>query len=125
MSAGVYNFTIEQGTTFSTTIQILLPSTSPRDLTDYSARGQIRESADATTAVAEFDCSIDDPEEGKITISLSPEASTAIPTTGKSYSSLVKLVYDIEIYKALEGELEEVFRVLNGYVYLSPEVTRE
>ncbi len=43
---------------------------------------------------------------------------------GKNYSSVAKYVYDIEIYKTVNETEEEVYRVLNGFVFMSPEVTK-
>lgn len=124
MSAGIHNFTIEQGTTFTTSITILVNENTPRDLTGFSARGQIRETANSSTKIADFVCTIDDSKTGTIKIFLAPEVSTAINKSGNSYANLIKMVYDIEIYKTLENDLEEVYRILNGFVFLSPEVTK-
>ena len=124
MAAGIYNFNIEQGTTFKTSITLQDSEGSPRDLTDYNARGQIRESADSITTVAIFTCTIPTPIDGTIQISLKPTDTSEIDLHGKSYSSIIKYVYDIEIYKTISETEEEVYRVLNGFVFISPEVTK-
>jgi len=124
MAAGIYNFNIEQGTTFNTSLTLQDSDGLPRDLTDYTARGQIRESADSITQVAAFICSIPNPIDGTIYISLKPSDTSGIDLHGKNYSSVVKYVYDIEIYKTINETDEEVYRVLNGFVFISPEVTK-
>lgn len=124
MAAGIIDFKVEQGTTFTTTITLQTTNTTAWDLSEYSVRGQIRETASSIEKIADFYCTIVEPLEGKIKITLSPEKTSSIKLNGKSYSSLTKYVYDIEIYKVLEGGSEEVHRVLNGYVFISPEVTK-
>ena len=124
MAAGIYNFNIEQGTTFKTSITLQDSDGNTRDLTEYYARGHIRESADSTNTVAIFTCTIPNPKDGTIFISLKPSDTSGIDLHGKNYSSVVKYVYDIEIYKTINETDEEVYRVLNGFVFISPEVTK-
>lgn len=124
MAAGIYNFNIEQGTTFITSLTLQSTDGLPRDLTDFTARGQIRESADSVTPVASFICSIPNPIDGTILISLKPSDTSGVNLHGKNYSSVAKYVYDIEIYKTVNETEEEVYRVLNGFVFMSPEVTK-
>ena len=51
MAAGIYNFTIEQGTTFQRTFKYKDASGNPLDLSDHDVRMQIRsDKADNTTS---------------------------------------------------------------------------
>ena len=131
MIAGVYNITIEQGSTFGRLISVEQPdlATDPTgqtfenfDLAGYTARMHIRRTIDSSTAMITLTT-----ENGRIAInpniagyptrnneiSLSITAvDTATITTGG--------VYDLEIISA-GGTVSKVIR---GDVTLIPEVTR-
>jgi hypothetical protein len=132
MSAGRYDFTIEQGTTFITTFvwktqpgsccnnpDAVLPAPAPRDLTDYSLRMQIRPSAGSNTLY--FDANEDNnklvkvtPEDGIFALYISPADSTAW--------AWKRGVYDIEFTHVPSGI---VTRLLEGWITVSPEVTQD
>jgi hypothetical protein len=124
MAAGVCNLLIQQGETFTRTITLtdnqLVPV--PINLTGYTARAQIRPTADSSTITATFVCTFAvDRATGVITISLADTVTTAIATTGKTaYDKLAKYQWDMEIISS--GGV--VTRILNGAVEVSPEVTR-
>jgi hypothetical protein len=91
---------------------------SPFDLTGYTARASIRPTADSTTELVDFTCSINS---NKITISLTDAQTSALPTPEKQYyNKLMKYTWDLEI---IDSSLK-VSRLLNGLVTVSPEVTR-
>lgn len=123
MPAGVYNIPlIEKGSSYTLECLYKDKNNNPIDLTDFIGRGQIKVSAQSVTPIVNFDVTIPFPKtEGKIIIELSPEKTATIPTRGNSYSELTPYVYDIEIENT---NTNEVYRVLNGTVRVSPEITR-
>lgn len=104
--ATIANFNIDQGSTFSTTIDLSNNSSGVFELNTYSARGKIRKSSSASSYVS-FTCAIDEnsPAQDTITISLTS-------TQTKSMSP-GRYVYDVEIFtsagvvtRVLEGQIE-------------------
>jgi hypothetical protein len=112
MAAGTYNILVEQGSTFSQSVTVKEDG-SPRDLTGYNARAQMRPTRTSSTLTATFTCTISDPTTGLILMELTP-ATTAAIAEGRYY-------YDLEIYTNADGI---VTRLLQGEVTVSPEVTR-
>lgn len=123
MLAGAYNFTIEQGTSFTRLIEIEYPDPDdltvfiPFDLTGYSASMQIRRTIDSATPQITLTDSNGRIEiqsasvANAIRLTLSPEETALVETDG---------VYDIEI----EDNSGVVSRILKGTVTLSRQVTR-
>lgn len=123
MLAGAYNFTIEQGATFTRLIEIEYPDPDdltvfvPFDLTGYSASMQIRRTIDSANPQITLTDSNGRIEiqsasvANAIRLSLSPEETALLETDG---------VYDIEI----EDSSGVVSRILKGTVTLSRQVTR-
>jgi len=111
MAAGKYNFTLEQGTTFSREITVQ-DSGSAMNLTGYQVRMQMRSTHDSSTIALTFDTSISNASQGKIQIS-KPAADTAAIEEGL-------YVYDLEIESGSSG----VTRLMEGQVTVTPEVTR-
>lgn len=113
--AGNYNFTIDQGAHFERVVSITNSSDEPFDLTDYTARMQIRteiDSADVVISLTTENGGITlGGEEGTITLVILAEDTADITSDG---------VYDIEII----DDQDRVFRVLKGKIRLEPEVTR-
>ena len=67
--AAVSNLAIDQGTTFSVTITVTDDTGSARNLTNYTARSQMRKSY-YTTANTAFSANILSPTDGTITLDL-------------------------------------------------------
>jgi hypothetical protein len=123
MLAGAYNFTIEQGATFTRLIEIEYPDPDdltvflPFDLTGYSASMQIRRTIDSANPQITLTDSNGRIEiqsasvANAIRINLLPEETALLETDG---------VYDIEI----EDASGAVSRILKGTVTLSRQVTR-
>lgn len=109
--ATVYNLAIDQGSDFTTTIQVNDDSGADRDLSGYLVRGQLRRSYGSTSNV-QFSSNISGIDSGEITIALS-SATTANLKYGR-------YVYDIELYTGT-GNVE---RILEGIVTVYPEVTK-
>ena len=111
MSAGTYNFTIEQGTTFSRVLT-LQENGSAMNLTGYSVASQMRSTHDSSTVVATFSGSVTNASSGQLTLSLTNSQTSAIEEA--------IYVYDVEITSGAGA----VTRILEGNVTVTPEVTR-
>jgi len=111
MAAGTYNFTVEQGATF-TRVLTLQENASVMDLTGYSVASQLRSTHDSNTVVGTFSCSLTDASNGQITMSMTASATGAIEEG--------MYVYDTEITSSAGA----VTRILQGKVTLTPQVTR-
>lgn len=117
MVAANHNFTIEQGTTFSKTfIWKTGAGNQVVDITDFTARMQIREKItspaailSATTANSKLAITGD---EGKVTLTISATETGAFAFT--------TALYDLE----LTSPDNEVTRLVQGTITLSPRVTR-
>lgn len=104
------NIVIDQGATYSTTIDVTDDNGTPIDLTGYSAEAQIRKHYTSVNAI-EFDINVGGLT-GIITISLSANA-TANLAAGR-------YVYDCE----LTSDEGVVSRIVEGIVTVTPNVTR-
>lgn len=127
MSAGKYNFIIEQGATTNFEIQYKDSSNNPIDLTDYNGRMSIKSAIGGTDYInlssslgpcgtgLNFSGSNGDnpPTSGSIGIFISAVSSSALDFT--------EGVYDLEIYSG--SNCEYVIRLLEGKVQLSKQVT--
>lgn len=102
---------IEQGTTFSTTINVSENDGSAKDLSSYSARSQMRKSYYASSA-KDFTMVKSDAAGGEITMSMTA-ANTSNLTPGR-------WVYDVEI----EDGAGVVTRIFEGIIVVLPGVTR-
>jgi hypothetical protein len=115
MSAGIYNFTLDQGATFALSIVYKDNEGVPINLTGYAAAMQIRDAYDSSAAVLSLNTTTGGISivgaEGKINITATASQTAAIP--------FGEYVYDLEI--SLSGV---VTRVIKGVVSVSPEVTR-
>lgn len=122
MAAGVYNTTVERGSTFQLTLTYKDASSNLVDLSTWTARMQVRETpASASTILtseggsATIAISTTNAATGVLVFSVTPANTTAI-----SPSSLTNAFYDIEIQKTSTGEVR---RVLQGKLTISPEIT--
>jgi hypothetical protein len=107
-----YEITIDQGSTFAMTVELKDYFTNnPLDLSQYSARSQIRKNYESVTS-NNFIVSIADAANGNISISMSA-SNTANLKPGR-------YVYDLEI----EDEANTVTRVIQGVAIVTPQVTR-
>jgi hypothetical protein len=105
------NLTIDQGTTFSISIELSDAIDNPLDLTEYTIRAQLRKSYGSNTFTQFSTSKGENPENGVITLSL-----TSVQTTSLRSG---RYVYDIEIQND-----DGVTRVLEGIITVTPEVTR-
>lgn len=126
MSAGRYDITLEQGSTFDLPVRYQDSAGTAIDLTDYSARMQVRESP-ASALVVEFNSNLtsngfiflsgaaenrEDGANGNLRIFMSAANSAALPSfRGR---------YDLE----LEDSSGYVTRLLEGQFVVEAEITR-
>lgn len=121
MIAGIYNIFCEQGTTFSRSFELQYPDEIdpnifyPYDLTDYTARMQVRRTIESSTVLISLTTenggiAIDGPE-GRVLVLMTDEQTSDLTSSG---------VYDLEII-APDGA---VSRLVQGEFKLSLEVTR-
>lgn len=126
MIAGVYNITIEQGTTFYRLIDVMEPDVldpdeyDPFNLTGYTARMQIRRTLESTTPMVSLTSptvngngiTVMDGANNAISINMTDTTTSSLTTSG---------VYDLEIIKTSTGA---VSRLIQGTITLSLEVTK-
>ena len=113
--ATITNFTIDQGSTFTTTIDLDNQAGGLFQLNSYSCRGKIRKSPRSQTYTV-FSCSINEnsPSQDTITISLSA-AQTKKLVAGR-------YLYDVEIYSS--NSPIEVIRILEGQIEILASMTQ-
>lgn len=109
--ATVQNITIDQGTTFSLTINLTNDDNSAKDLANYTIASQMRKSYEATTKTDFTTAKVD--ETGEVTISLTAAETTTVKAG--------RFVYDVEITGT---DPVETLRVLEGLVTVTPQVTK-
>jgi hypothetical protein len=117
MAQGIYNMTIEQGSTFSLSLVYKDAANKVVDLSGYSARMQVRSTLSASTVLLEVTTdSVDQmwivPSAGQINIKL-PHSVTALLAPSIA-------VYDLE----LESSGGEVIKLIKGKCRIEGEVTR-
>lgn len=117
MSAAIYNFELEQGTSLVKSVVWKDSAGVAVNLTGYSARMQVRESIDSDTVLLELSTangtiSLTE-SQGKVTLVFSPE-----DTSGEDWT---RGKYDLE----LTSSSGFVTRLLKGKITLSKEVTRD
>lgn len=110
--ATVSNLAIDQGTTYSVTIEVTDTTGSARNLTGYTARSQMRRSYYTTSNTA-FTVNIDNPGIGEIEMSLSSTQTSALKAG--------RYVYDVELVANATSAVE---RIVEGIVTVYPEVTK-
>ena len=106
------NIVIDQGTDFSSVIDLVDTSGDVFDLTGYTAAAQMRKNYTSTAATT-FTCVIGTPVEGVINISL-PNSITADLEPGR-------YLYDVEITLTSSGTKN---RVVEGVATVTPGMTR-
>ena len=102
---------IEQGATFSTTVNVEDTSGSAVNLSGYSASSQMRKSYYSST-YSTIQASVTGTSNGEITLSMT-SANTANLTPGRSVFDLI-----------ITSPASVVTRVIEGIIVISPGVTR-
>jgi hypothetical protein len=101
---------IDQGSTYSSVIDVPDTNGLPFNLSSYTARGQIRKTYTSKNVVT-FTTSIDLPLEGKVNISLTAGQTRAMKAG--------RYLYDIEIFNSTG----HIFRIREGQVEISPGIS--
>jgi len=118
MTATRHDIVIEQGSAFTMNVQALNENKTVKDLTGYDARMQIRSSITSSGTLLSATTS-----GGQITINA--PGGIVMVRVGADVTAVLTFndaVYDLEVYKS--GDVTEVIRLVEGFVSLSPEVTR-
>lgn len=114
--ADIYDFHIDQGATFRKVIVWKDPNDVPINLTDYTARMQIRKTINSDEVYVEATT-----ENGYITLGgANGTIEISIPASVTKDFQFRRGVYDLE----LESSGGIVTRLLQGCVFVSREVTR-
>lgn len=117
MTAGKYDFVMEQGSVYGQSFQYLDDNNSPVDLTGFTAKMQIRASYD-TVVLLELnttDATLTiDGVNGVITANVDADITALLTFTDA--------IYDLELYPA--GNESVAFKILYGDVSLRKEVTQ-
>ncbi len=113
MSAGYLELFIEQGEYFSANVTLDTTNGSFYDLTNYTAKSQIRKSYWSESISAEFNTSVEG-DSGIIKISL--DSNTTQTLTSSRY------VYDIFIVDTNNSNMKT--KVLEGLIFVDPSATK-
>jgi len=113
--AGTYNFSIDQGATFSRRITLRNSDETLYNLTGYTARMHIRRELPDTETMLVLTT-----ENGRITLGGAAGTIDLYIADEQTATLTRDGVYDLEI----QSSAGEVFRVLKGAVRVSLEVTR-
>jgi hypothetical protein len=130
MPAGAHNIEVEQGATFELSVVYKTDVDGLAvDLTGYSGRGQIRVTTATATTLASFSVTLtetaefdaDDNPFWRVDVVLAADALEGVSLDGPRWNNKLAASYDVELYTAADAH---VIRLLNGFAYISPEVTR-
>jgi hypothetical protein len=115
MTAKIYNITIEQGATFRLNLVWRNPDLTPKDLTGYTARMQVRRRHSDPDILLEFTT-----ENGAIILGGAAGTISIVGLATLTDDVSVKQgVYDLELVNGTD-----VDRIVEGSVEITPEVTR-
>jgi hypothetical protein len=121
MAAGIYNFTIEQGTTVVKQFTYKDANAVIVDLSGYDVRMQLRDTIGSSTVIDSFTTSSGLSILGSANSTSSGTIQLRIEAASSSLYTFTTAVYDIEIE---DTGSSTVTRLLQGTIKLSPEVTR-
>jgi hypothetical protein len=117
MISGIYNITVEQGSTYKLALYWLNSANSPINMAGYSAKMQIRSSTGSSVVLLELDSSDSDQiqiyeTQGAINLTIGYEQTALLPPS--------VAVYDLEV-KSAENV---VTKLIKGRCRIEGEVTR-
>ncbi len=116
MPAAKKDLYIEQGATFEFSLVWTDETDTPKDLTGFSARMQIRATVESNTALV----SLTSPSGGMSIVAAEGRVNVLISDEQTASLNIKKGVYDLEV----EGGDGRVYRLLQGKVIVDPNVTR-
>ena len=105
------NLVIDQGTDYSTVVNVSDSDGVAIDLTGYSGAGQLRKHYTSSNSVS-FNVSVSNATAGEVTL--------ALTATQTSNISAGRYVYDVEV----TSTSNVVSRIVEGIVTITPQVTR-
>lgn len=114
MIPGKYNMVCPQGSTFKQSMRYLLDE-QEIDLTNYSAKMQVREKHTSDVAIIELSS-----DNNLITLSNASNIQLLISDTVTATFAPKEYVYDLELINP-QGETT---RIIEGFFLVTPEVTR-
>ena len=124
MGAGAYDIRIDQGSTFRITIDIKDSTGAGVSLTGASIAGKIKKKYTDKDALVSFTFTLANQttNAGRFTMSLTNTQTAALAVLPSSANDRpdTKYLYDVEVTWG-SGEVE---RIMQGFVLLSPEVTK-
>lgn len=122
MSVEYANFNIDQGSDFKVYVQLLDEHDQPVNATGALIIGQIRKTASSKSAPAEFTIEPIDLSIGTFFLKLSGNESSKLDCNPSHFAerTITEYTYDVEVH-FLTGEIN---RVMQGILYVSPEVTK-
>ena len=118
-----FDIQIVQGATFSLNLTLSYNTTpsTPFNLTSWRPRGQVRRRHRATDVIKPFSFNVTNATLGKITILMPAKDTSEIPAGENTTDNRSKYVWDFELENITTGEVK---RMLNGNVWMNPEVTK-
>lgn len=123
MPAGVFDWHVEQGVSSSIDIEYKDPVSNPQPLGEFTPRGQVRLELSDRDYVAELVLEVTDAPNGELKATLPASALAGKLLKGATaYNDKVKAHYDIRLDHNTDPD--KSVRLLNGFMYISPEVTR-
>ena len=108
--AAIANLQIDQGATFTSDVTVKDANGNAFDLTGYTARAKLAKGYQSTKTRQDITTTIASATEGKVTLSLTADQTSALEDT--------RYVYDLEI---VSGAV--VTRVIEGIISVRPQVT--
>ena len=118
--AQTYNIHVDQGATYSLTINYVNSAGVAIDLTGYDARMQVRETVSSTTVLATYTT----PAASGIDATSAGSGRFILGVTSAQTAAFdfTNAVYDMEVYDA--SVPPDVIRIVQGRFVVNPEVTR-
>ena len=112
--ATISNFNIDQGSSFSSVINVSTTTSGLFQLNAYAARGKIRKSY-STSKYTSFACAVNEnsPSQDTITISLTATQTKSLKPG--------RYVYDVEVYNSTSGD---VIRIVEGQIEILASATQ-
>jgi len=109
------NLTVDQGTDFSSAIDVTDSDGDPVSLVGYTVAGQIRKHYNSSTKV-DFVATVSNATAGIVSLSLSAATTNAMKAG--------RYVYDLEISTTDSDNVTLIERVLEGRAVVTPSVTK-
>ncbi len=119
MTAGKYDFIMEQGSVYDQVFLYTDDSDNPIDLTGYTAKMMLREDFDSTSSYLTLDT-----DDGSLVLGgVNGTITCDVDATVTGALDFETAVYDLELYPA--GVEANAFKVVYGTVTLRLEVTKD